>query len=338
MVLFFSIIIPVYNRPEEIHELLDSLTSLRYKEAFEILIIEDGSNLPAAEVVQKFEKQLPVKYISKSNTGPGDSRNFGMAKASGNYFILLDSDCLVPPNYLSAVANSLAQNYVDCFGGPDGAHSSFSQVQKAINYAMTSFITTGGIRGRKKAVNEFQPRSFNMGLSKKAFDISGGFGNIHPGEDPDLSLRLKKAGLGIKLIPEAMVFHKRRIDFSKFYLQVKKFGMVRPILNKWHPASAKITYWFPTLFTLGFGLASIGLLWNLGLAKAFLILYLVYFLFIFVDSSIRNKSVLVGLLAILATAIQFYGYGLGFLKSIILITFSKKPPRVLFPELFFENR
>ncbi|WP_276392682.1 glycosyltransferase [Eudoraea chungangensis] len=338
MVLFFSIIIPVFNRPEEIHELLESLTSLGYKEAFEILIIEDGSNMPAADVVQKFQKQLPVKYIAKNNTGPGDSRNFGMAKASGNYFILLDSDCLVPPNYLSVVANSLAQNYVDCFGGPDAAHSSFSQVQKAINYAMTSFITTGGIRGRKKAVNEFQPRSFNMGLSKKAFDISGGFGNIHPGEDPDLSLRLKKAGLGSKLIPEAIVFHKRRIDFSKFYLQVKKFGKVRPILNKWHPDSAKITYWFPTLFTLGFLLTSVGLLWNLDLAKAFLIFYLVYFLFIFFDSSKKNKSALVGLLAILATAIQFYGYGLGFLKSIILITFSKKPPRVLFPELFFENR
>lgn len=166
----------------------------------------------------------------------------------GDYYIILDSDCILPPGYLKAVDDSLGKEFVHCFGGPDAAHESFSVVQKAINYAMTSFLTTGGIRGNKKSVGKFQPRSFNMGISKEAFEATNGFGFIHPGEDPDLTFRIWKEGYQTKLIPEAYVFHKRRIDWKKFFTQVHKFGKVRPILNKWHPATAKITYWFPTMF------------------------------------------------------------------------------------------
>ena len=255
MQLQFSFIIPVYNRPEEIKELLDSFIKLEGDNDFEIVIIEDGSFVSSNNIVEQYKSKLDISYYFKENSGPGDSRNYGMQRAKGNYFIILDSDCVLPNDYLHQVKNSLTTNYIECFGGPDAAHESFNSLQKAINFAMTSFISTGGIRGKKKSVSEFEPRSFNMGMSKAAFVASKGFGHIHPGEDPDLSIRLNKLGFNTKLIPEAFVYHKRRISWGKFYKQVYKFGLVRPILNYWHPETKKITYWFPALFILGFFVA-----------------------------------------------------------------------------------
>jgi glycosyltransferase involved in cell wall biosynthesis len=333
MDLFFSLVIPVYNRPDEIRELLDSLLAQTYQKPYEVVIVEDGSTLSSEDVVQSFQGRLNITYLIKENSGPGDSRNFGMRKANGNYFIILDSDCLLPPHYLQVVADSLKQTYVDCFGGPDAAHTSFTNVQKAINYAMTSYITTGGIRGKRSSVNRFQPRSFNMGISKQAFESTNGFGKIHPGEDPDLSIRLWNEGFETRLIPEAFVYHKRRVDFKKFYIQVKKFGMVRPILNLWHPHTAKITYWFPVLFCVGFVLAVLLLFFQF---YWLLLAYGVYFLAIFLDALFKNKDVFIAFLSLFSVLIQFAGYGYGFLKSTILITFSKKDPKELFPTLFFK--
>jgi glycosyltransferase involved in cell wall biosynthesis len=332
MELSFSFIIPVFNRPDEIRELLHSLCAQTYKNPFEVVIIEDGSTEPSKEVIQQFYSELSISYYQKSNTGPGDSRNYGMQKAAGNYFIVLDSDCILPPEYLEIVQQFLQKSYVHCFGGPDNAHESFSTVQKAINYAMTSVLSTGGIRGGKKSVGKFQPRSFNMGISKTAFEDTGGFGSIHPGEDPDLTFRLWENGYETKLISEAFVYHKRRIDWSKFYTQVNKFGMVRPILNKWHPRTAKTTYWFPTLFCLGFlaafSLSVLGVL-------APLLLYGTYFILVFMDALIKTKSFAISLLAVFAVIIQFVGYGLGFLKSTVLLNFTEKKPEEVFPNLFF---
>ena len=246
----FSFIIPVYNRPEETKELLESLSN-QTDLGFEVVIIEDGSINTSEEVVKTFSSKLTILYLFKQNSGPGDSRNYGMKRASGDYFIILDSDCILPNTYFENVKKALQQNYVDCFGGPDKALDSFSDVQKAINYAMTSFFTTGGIRGGSEKLEKFQPRSFNMGLSKKAFEDSNGFGNIHPGEDPDLSIRLWKKGYKTTLIKDAFVYHKRRIDWNKFYIQVNKFGKARPILDSWYPEYSKITFWFPTLFLMG---------------------------------------------------------------------------------------
>ena len=212
-----SFIIPVYNRPDEVEELLESFVNLEGKQDFEIVIIEDGSTISSKAIAEDFSDKLNISYYFKENSGPGDSRNYGMKLAKGTYFIILDSDCILPKNYLNEVLKSLNKNYVDCFGGPDAAHSSFTNLQKAINFSMTSFITTGGIRGRKSSVNKFQPRSFNMGLSKDAFIATEGFGRIHPGEDPDLSIRLAKLNFKTKLIPEAYVYHKRRISWAKFY-------------------------------------------------------------------------------------------------------------------------
>ena len=335
MQLQFSFIIPVYNRPDEVQELLQSFTDLDTKTNFEIVIIEDGSSLKSKNVVENFHETLNISYFFKENSGPGDSRNYGMQHAKGNYFIILDSDCILPENYLTKVEKSLKENYVDCFGGPDAAHSSFSNLQKAINFSMTSVITTGGIRGNKNSVDKFQPRSFNMGLSKKAYETSKGFGRIHPGEDPDLSIRLWGLGFKTKLIPEAFVYHKRRISWSKFYKQVNKFGMVRPILNKWHPQTKKLTYWFPALFCLGFIVSILLFFVNF---KWLLMCYIIYFVLAFIMALISTKNILVAFKAVVAIGVQFVGYGYGFLKSTILINVLDRKPEKQFPNLFFKTK
>ena len=332
MDLSFSFIIPVYNRPNEIKELLNSLRLQIYDKTFEVVIVEDGSTISSEDVIGEYLDSVSISYYKKPNSGPGDSRNYGMARAKGNYFIVLDSDCILPPEYLKVVEESLKEDFVHCYGGPDAAHESFTVVQKAINYSMTSFLTTGGIRGGKKAVNKFQPRSFNMGISKEVFENVGGYGNMHPGEDPDLTIRIWNKGYRTKLISTAFVFHKRRIDWNKFYIQVNKFGMVRPILNLWHPETKKITYWFPTVFCIGL-LISI-LLAIIGL-KIPLYFYATYILILFIDALSKTRSLKVAFLSLMATAIQFFGYGYGFLKSTLYINLSNKKPEEIFPKLFF---
>lgn len=329
----YSFIIPVYNRPQEVKELLESFVNLNFSNQFEIVIVEDGSTETSENVVQTFSDKLSISYYFKPNSGPGDSRNFGMGKAKGEYFIILDSDCLLPPHYLNTVDDFLNNNYFHCFGGADAAHQNFSPLQKAINYSMTSFLTTGGIRGSKTSVNRFEPRSFNMGISKEAFIKTGGYSKIHPGEDPDLSQRILKAGYSTTFLPNAYVYHKRRISWKKFYTQVKKFGLVRPILNKWHPEASKITFWFPTLFVFFviFSIIfSILLVWWIAVP---LVLYVVVIL---IDSSIRNQSFYIGLLSVWAVFVQFFGYGMAFLNSTIFIHLLKKDPQKQFPSLFFK--
>lgn len=329
----FSIIIPVFNRPQEIRELLESMVLLDYHQPFEVVIVEDGSTETSEKVISEFADKLSISYYFKGNSGPGDSRNYGMSRAKNDYFIILDSDCLLPSHYLTRVDEFLSKNFYHCYGGADAAHSSFTSLQKAINYVMTSLLTTGGLRGNERKIQKFEPRSFNMGISKEAFEATGGFGKIHPGEDPDLSQRILKAGYQTVFIPNAFVYHKRRISWSKFYLQVKKFGLCRPILNEWHPSSSKITFWFPSLFVI-FVVFSIilGLFFN----WVFSIPLLAYILAIFLDSSIKNKNVLIGLLSIPAMFIQFFGYGMAFMKSFFYVTVLNKDPQKQFPFLFFK--
>ena len=329
----FSLIIPVYNRPDEVDELLESLLLSEYKEPFEVVLVEDGSTLPCDDIVQKYQGKLNISYYFKENSGPGDSRNYGMRKALGDYFIIFDSDCIIPPNYLVEVDKALKEDYVDCFGGPDRALDSFSDIQKAINFAMTSFLTTGGIRGGSEKIGKFQPRSFNMGLSRKGFEASKGFGNIHPGEDPDLSIRLWNLGFETRLFSNAYVYHKRRIDWDKFSIQVNKFGKARPILNSWYPQYNKLTFFFPTFFILGLLLAVILLIFNIDIL---LQLYFVYFIVIFIVATIQNKNLKIGYLSVIAVWKQFYGYGIGFLESFIKIIILKKKPQEAFPGLFFK--
>ena len=251
-------------------------------------IIEDGSNKSSEEIVEKYENQLDLKYFYKENSGAGASRNYGMQQATGNYFIILDSDVIVPPQYLSEVKKALKNNFTDAFGGPDAAHKSFTDLQKAINYSMTSVLTTGGIRGKKKGVGKFQPRSFNLGLSEVAFSKTNGFSKMKTGEDIDLTFRLWENGFETQLIDKAFVYHKRRSTIRQFFKQTYSFGAARPILNKKYPETAKITYWFPSLFIIGFDISVLFAIFGYWQLVAF---YGFYFTLLFIDTLIQNKNI-----------------------------------------------
>ena len=326
----FSIIIPVYNRPQEIDELLNSLLFQDYEKDYEIVIVEDGSTKKCDEIVEVYQKRLNIKYLFKKNSGPGQSRNYGMQNASENYFIILDSDVMVPKNYLSIVDKTLQNDFTKVFAAPDKSHHSFTEIQKAINYAMTSFLTTGGLRNNK-GNSKFQLRSFNMGMSKKSFELTKGFSKQNYGEDIDLSFRVDQLELSKQFIEKAFVYHKRRTNWFQFYKQTNNFGKARPILNKTHKNSAKLTYWFPTIFIVGLFLSILGLIFGYPILYIF---YTLYFLLIFMNALFLSKNIKVALFAVQATFIQFLGYGLGFIKSQFKLNILQKPKEETFPEMF----
>ena len=328
----FSIIIPVYNRPDEVAELLDSLTKQTDK-GFEVLIIEDGSTVPCKEVCEQYADKLDLHYYFKPNSGRSETRNYGMERASGDWFIIYDSDVIVPPQYIATVREELAKNPVDCYGGPDAADNSFSDVQKAINYSMTSIMTTGGIRGATKNKEKFSPRSFNMGISRKCFETVGGYKNMI-GEDIDMSIRIKDAGFKTTLIPEAYVYHKRRVDLTKFFRQVNTFGKGRVLLGELHPGSLKPVHLMPAAFVIGnigLVLLAIGLsIIDYRLSLLCLAPIVLYVLGIFCESLIKNKSVKIALLSIVAAYMQLFGYGTGFLGECITHKARKKKQEELY--------
>lgn len=334
-----SIIIAVYERQDELTELLTSLTK-QTNPNFEIIIVDDGSKNRLDTVCSRFQDQLDIKYYYKSNSGPGKSRNYGMEKANGNYFIFLDSDTIIPSGYIQSIYDELTENYVDAFGGPDDANESFNAYQKAITFSMTSFLTTGGIRGGKKQVGKFQPRSFNMGISRKAYEVTKGFATMRIGEDPDLSMRLWENGFETRLFQDSKVIHKRRTSLKKFAKQVYQFGVARPILNQRHPNYVKPTFWFPSLFFLGTLFAVftsiLGFVFTAYQTILFLPLYLwiIYMVMIFVFATIRFESVKVGVLAMQTTLIQFFNYGYGFLVSQYKLNVLKQDPKKAFPSHF----
>ena len=308
---YFSVIIPVYNRPDEVRELLESLSKQTLKD-FEVLLIEDGSVNRCDTVAQEFDKDLNICYFYKENSGRSLTRNYGMERASGEYLIFFDSDCIIPERYFEIVKARLEKDYVDCFGGPDAAHSSFSNLQKAISYSMTSFFTTGGIRGGKKGMEKFTPRTFNMGFSKEVYKRVGGFKDMF-GEDIDLSLRIQKAGFHTVLIRDAFVYHKRRVSFRSFYRQVSVFGRARVDLYLLHPESLKIVHLLPAAFVLG---SLILILLSFFCIWALLPL-IVYFLALFFESLVCNHSLRIAGLSVLTSIIQLGGYGIGFLSAFI---------------------
>lgn len=306
-----SLVIPVYNRPIEIDELLKSLCDQTARD-FEVIIVEDGSTLTCEKEVNKYKIALNISYFSKENSGPGLSRNYGADRARGNYIVFLDSDCILPPQYIQTVSSRLTEKHIDAFGGPDKADESFSVLQKSINYAMTSFLTTGGIRGGGEKLDKFYPRSFNMGYSREVFDKTGGFSGMRFGEDIDMSIRIIKSGFKTELIKEAYVYHKRRTNFRAFFKQVFNSGIARINLYKRHPDSLKIVHTFPSIFLIGVVLI---ILLSMLASPYFLTPLLLYTLLICIDSSIRNKSVPVGFVSILACYIQLCAYGAGFLSG-----------------------
>ena len=323
----YSIIVPVFNRPDEVDELLESLLSQEEKD-FEVIIVEDGSQVPCKKVCDKYADRLDLHYYYKDNSGPGQSRNYGAERAKGDYLLILDSDVVLPKGYIRAVSEELNREPADAFGGPDCAHESFTDTQKAISYSMTSFFTTGGIRGGKKKLDKFYPRSFNMGIRRDVYQELGGFSKMRFGEDIDFSIRIFKAGKRCRLFPEAWVWHKRRTDFRKFWKQVYNSGIARINLYKKYPDSLKLVHLLPMVFTVGttcllllilsgLFLLCIPILNIIGslLVMIGLIPLLLYSIIICVDSTMQNNSLKIGLLSIAAAFIQLTGYGCGFISA-----------------------
>lgn len=325
----YSIIVPVFNRPDEVDELLQSLVGQTLKD-FEVVIVEDGSEKPCKDVCDKYAGKIDLKYFMKKNSGPGQSRNYGAERANGEYLIVLDSDVVLPEGYLKAVDDELNSEPSDAFGGPDCAHDSFTETQKAISYSMTSFFTTGGIRGGKKKLDKFYPRSFNMGIRRDVYMRLGGFSKMRFGEDIDFSIRIFKAGCKCRLFPEAWVWHKRRTDMRKFFRQVYNSGIARVNLYKKYPESLKLVHLLPMVFTVGvillFLVACFGrIMMVYGNPTDFYSWYylvvgalspiLFFSLLIFIDSSIRNKSLPIGFISIGAAFVQLTGYGFGFISA-----------------------
>lgn len=313
----FSIIIPVYNRPDEVDELLNSLSQQTVKQ-FEILIVEDGSEIDCKEIVNKYSDQLDISYYYIHNCGPGQARNYGARYAQGDYLIVIDSDCILPSGYISSVQKEIIETQADAFGGPDRALSTFTPIQKAINYSMTSLFTTGGIRGGKKNIKKFYPRSFNMGIRKSVYNALGGFSAIRFGEDIDFSIRIYAAGYKVALFPSAYVYHKRRNNFKTFFKQVYNSGIARINLYKKYPDTLKLTHFFPSCFLL-FYLISLFVSPFCAIGLACVLLYSIV---LFLHSTVLNGSLKVGLLSVIASFVQLTGYGAGFIvafwKRIIL--------------------
>lgn len=310
--MFYSIIIPVYNRPDEIYELLESLTKQTYTH-FEVLIIEDGSEKTSEHVVDEFSALLDIKYYFKENSGQGFSRNYGFERANGEYFVVFDSDCIIPPHYFETVDQFLSNHSVDCWGGPDQAHPSFSPLQKAINFSMTSFLTTGGIRGLKKNLGGFHPRSFNMGISREVYEKTGGYKITRMGEDLEFSIRIIKSGFKSALIEKAYVYHKRRTNLRQFFWQLHFFGRARINIRRFYPEEIKPVHLFPTLFAVGLILSILFLIMNMHILNQFYLLYVLYAVLLFLSSFVQEKSLFIAFLSVVTSFTQLTAYAIGFL-------------------------
>lgn len=318
--MFFSVVIPVYNRPQEIQELLKSLTEQTYDD-FEVLIVEDGSDEDCKAIVDSFTDELDIQYFYKENSGQGLSRNYGFERARGDYYVVFDSDCLIPEHYFETVSVHLSTHNIDAWGGPDEAHPSFTTLQKAISYSMTSPFTTGGIRGNKRHAGTFHPRSFNMGISKEVFEKTGGYKITRMGEDIEFSLRIIEHGFITGLIPDAYVYHKRRTSLKAFFKQLHFFGRARINISRFFPDEVKLVHLLPSFFTLGL-LIFISLpFWSLTLFKVGAGVFIVFALLIGIDSTLKNKNPLVGVLSILTSIIQLTAYGIGFMSEGLIKTF-----------------
>lgn len=311
----YSIIIPVFNRPDEIDELLKSLTEQTYKD-FEVLIIEDGSVNTCREIVDQYKHKLDVHYYFKENSGQGFSRNYGFKRAKGDYYVVFDSDCLIPPHYFQTVTDFLLKQPVDCWGGPDRAHATFTPLQKAINYSMTSFITTGGIRGKKNHIGTFHPRSFNMGISSEVYKETGGYRITRMGEDIEFSLRIIRSGFKTALIEDAYVYHKRRTSLLQFYKQLHFFGRARVNINSIIPGEVKVVHVFPSLFTAGLIISLPIAFTSFPLLSLLIWFYLAFALILFVEACLKEKNIQIAFLATIAGFIQLIAYGVGFLTEL----------------------
>jgi glycosyltransferase involved in cell wall biosynthesis len=314
-VTLYSFIIPIFNRPDELRELLQSVAAQTYTQ-FEVIVVEDGSTIPAEDVIRQFTDAFPLRYYRIANVGTGRARNYGCQQATGEYFLFVDSDCLLPPHYLETVHLALTTSPVDAFGGPDAVPPSFSPMQQAINYTMTSVLTTGGIRGRKRHIGVFYPRGFNMGVARTVYEAMGGFSAMRFGEDVEFSARIIKAGFSTALIEAAFVYHKRRGSWRQFFKQMHNFGIARINLYLRHPETLHLAHFSPALFLLYCLGVGAGLLVSPRVAMWAASGLFGYAVLLFADAAYRTRSVGIGGLSLIAAFVQLVGYGSGFLRAV----------------------
>ncbi len=331
----YSIIVAVFNRPDELGELLESLTHQTFRD-FEVVIVEDGSTVSSKSLCDSYASQLKLSYYAKPNSGPGPSRNYGCRRAAGDHFIFLDSDCTVPPDYMQAIDTAVVNQTLDAFGGPDREHGSFTPTQKAISYSMTSLLTTGGIRGSKVRVGgAFHPRSFNMGISRAVFNDTEGFSGMRFGEDVEFSIRMMGRGYRVALIPDAWVYHKRRTDLKKFFKQVHNSGIARINITLRHPSTLKLTHFFPAAFTTYLVFALVTAITE-PLGQIALVLPALYTALLFIEGSLKYRNPILGLRCVAAAFVQLIGYGTGFIRGIIWRVILNKPEQGAFEKTFYK--
>lgn len=326
-----SIIIAIYNRKDELFELLNSLSQQTDRD-FEVIVVDDGSTIDLNHTTELFQESLNIRFFRKQNGGPGLARNYGAKRAENEWLVFVDSDVIVEKNYIAHIKKDIREIPCDAFGGADKAHKGFNLMQKAISYSMTSIFTTGGIRGNKKAVIRFQPRSFNMGVRKAAFEEVNGFSDMRIGEDPDLSMKLWENGFNTAFFDNIGVYHKRRVDFGKFSKQVYQFGCARPILNQRHPRYVKVSFAFPSLFLIGYIL---GFVEYFAFQRGFILaMYGLYTFLVFFHALYKTRNISIAAMAIISTYIQMFSYGYGFLKSWVLLNVFGMKPEEAFPHHF----
>lgn len=316
--MLFSVIIPVYNRPEELAELLTSLVDQTVTN-FEVVVIEDGSSNPSDTIIGSFQRDLDIRYIFQENTGQGFARNHGMKMAQGDFFVILDSDVILPSDYLEKLENAIQTRELDAFGGPDAAKEDFSSLQKAMDFAMTSFWTTGGIRGKMKDSSKYQARGFNMGVSRAVFEDLGGFVDPNRGEDIEWSLRIKNAGFKLELVEEAFVYHKRKNTLRSFSKQAFSFGQNRVNVSRFHPGAIKLVHLFPSLFLLFLILTLVGVLPETLTLQRFLLGF--WSGMILLSATAQTRSILVGILALICSVVQLSSYGAGLIYELLVKLF-----------------
>ena len=340
---FYSIIIPSFNRADELSELLKSFEQLDFpKDAYEVIIADDGSTDTTAELVKKFQdkKSFTLTYCSQQNKGLGAARNLGMENAAGDFFVFVDSDVTVPPHWLNEIDLGLSREKADAFGGPDTYLDSFPALLKAINYSMTSFITTGGLRGKKgRKLAKFYPRSFNMGLSRKLQEKIGGFGNLRHGQDIEYSSRIIRSGAKVFFAEKAFVFHKRRTNLRRFLRQVFNWGIARINLYQIDPSMFEPLHAAPAaalILVLTVSAAAVFSplffwLFKIGLVSGLLVL-----LFSMADAAIKYKQLKPSFYLPLVIPIQVFAYGAGFIYNFIRRAVFKKDVKTGFKKNYYK--
>ncbi len=319
--IFISVITPSYNRASELEHLMRSISAQSIDHnLFELIISDDGSTDDTEALINSWQEKasFSIKYISQENKGPGAARNHGLEKSIGELILFIDSDCEAHPKWIETIVDEYHKSEFDACGGPDGGKKDFTLLQKAIDYSMTSFFTTGGMRGHsEKMISKFYPRTHNMGVKRDKYEAVGGFGNLRHGQDIEFSHRIRTSGGKIRFIKNALVYHRRRTSLRQFIKQVFNWGVARINLGKIDTAMLEPVHFLPSLSIL-LSLFIILIIYQLdwGISEIFLLFFSPLSI-ICLLGALNKKDLRVFPILLLVIPIQIFGYGLGFLQAYI---------------------